>query len=330
MRSNDLERVLNALEIDVEHIDRETEYYALCPGHKSRTGKADHKPSWSINVDNGVHNCYSCGFAGTLVTLVAFVKNLYTTHGVYDYEAAKGWLENLIEFSVEGVADQLNKARNNYLRMPKPVPMTEARLGLFDTPPRWALKARGVTQAGAEKYGVLWDNTSNSWILPIRHNTQDFPLMGWQQKGETKRLFLNRPPNMKKSRTIFGIEHIGTHDGLHGIVESPLDAVRLWSATKGEVLGLATCGAKISDPQMDIIRSLPSVLSAYDNPKIDPAGFKASKQLLEASQETGFDLSFFAYGETGAKDPGEMEDDEILDAVSGRVHSVFGRRALKA
>ena len=51
---------------------RETkkEIVGRCPGHVARTGKEDHRPSWSVNKATYLHFCFSCGYKGTLTQLL--------------------------------------------------------------------------------------------------------------------------------------------------------------------------------------------------------------------------------------------------------------------
>lgn len=51
-----VEETLESLKIEVLKEDGD-ERWALCPGHKKRTGHEDHDPSWSINVRTGAHYC---------------------------------------------------------------------------------------------------------------------------------------------------------------------------------------------------------------------------------------------------------------------------------
>jgi hypothetical protein len=48
-----------------------TEISGRCPFHEQRTGEREHRPDhWSINRTTGLHQCWSCGYSGSLVRLV--------------------------------------------------------------------------------------------------------------------------------------------------------------------------------------------------------------------------------------------------------------------
>jgi DNA primase len=77
---------------------RHDSIYARCPNREHE----DRNPSWAIRnakFRNGLHRCYSCGVAGNLVTLVAYVRKL-------EFEQAQKWLteNNALELEPEPMA----------------------------------------------------------------------------------------------------------------------------------------------------------------------------------------------------------------------------------
>ena len=57
--------------LDVEYYSiRGDEIQAECPAHEERTGHKDRNPSFYINADTGAFICFSCGWKGSLYTLV--------------------------------------------------------------------------------------------------------------------------------------------------------------------------------------------------------------------------------------------------------------------
>jgi hypothetical protein len=318
-REGDVETAL--LRMGIEVSQRADELLGLCPMHLERTGRQDSNPSWSINAETGVHHCFSCGYKGNLFTLVAEVNEFYTEWDRLDLDAAKDWLRQNIEVNFELLVKQLEEAKNSYVPIPRVVEMSEARLAIFSSPPQWALDARGLTVEAVEAYGVLWDISSDSWILPIRHPYSN-KLMGWQEKGQRNRNFRNRPTGVKKSQTLFGFDVYKS--GPMIIVESPLDCVKLLSL--GITGGVATYGASFSVDQLSLMRSADSLIVAFDNPKIDPAGLKASQDMLHRLKDNGLECKFFNYT-TEDKDIGDMDRESAILGVDTAKHSVFGERA---
>lgn len=320
----DIPLVLEALGID--YTERGSEANALCPGHEQRTGRQDNSPSWYINLDTGQHICFSCGYKGNLAQLVCDVNEFYiqaygTTYS-YDYEAAQNWLANISAIPLEKLAAMIKSLPQYQGPPPKPLEMSEARLAIFTEPPLDALQSRNITAESAQEYGVLWDPKKKSWILPLREPHFN-RLMGWQEKGTEHRTFFNRPTGLQRSRTLFGVNV--QNEELVIVVESPLDCLRLHSAgIKGAV---AMCGTSISNDQVKLLRYSDRVISAFDNPKVDKAGKKASDEMREWARKYGLNLSFFNYGDTGKKDPGDLTDEEIVWGIQNAKTSLLGEKA---
>jgi hypothetical protein len=308
------------LTLGIETTQRGDELLGLCPMHLERTGREDNNPSWSMNAETGVHHCFSCGYKGTLLTLVGEIKEFTTQWGRVDFDAAKDWLRSNIEVNFEYLARQLEEARNSYVPIPAPVGMSEARLAIFDgVAPDWALSARDLTPDGCTFYGVKWNPSKNSWITPIR-DPQSGKLMGWQEKSQTERFFRNRPTGVAKSKTLFGLDTF--KGGTMIVVESPLDAVKL--ASLGVFGGVSTFGASVSDDQIRLMKAADKLIIAMDN---DAAGKKASSDLLERTRKEGMECWFLNYQGTEHKDIGDMPEDLVHYCLEGSKHSVFGEAA---
>lgn len=320
-KDGEIEDVLLRLGIETQNV-RADEVMALCPGHEYRTGNVDRNPSWSINAETGAHHCFSCGFKGNALTLIAEVLDFKVSENKLDLEAAKSWLRRNTELDVNFISKQLDQVKEMYVYLPKPVPMSEARLAVFSAPPEHALKFRGLTKEACDYYGVVWDNSTESWITPIRY--EDGKLMGWQEKGNTERYFRNRPAGISKSKTMFGIEKFS--GGTMVVVESPLDAVRLRSV--GVEGGVATFGAIVSSDQLTLCRRADRLIFAMDNPRIDDAGKKSMKDIISRCRALGIESYFFNYNRSSAKDVGDMSTREIKYGVDFARHIANGPLAL--
>lgn len=318
-----LSDVLSSMGV-VIHDVRGDEVVGLCPGHRERTGRADHSPSWSVNADKQTHHCFSCGYSGTLVGLVADLLGVRTKFGTPDYDKAAAILEEKIGGTLPDLATRLERQREGTYYLPKPVPMSEARLAVYTTPPKWALNARGIDEESAHAFGVHWDDKGSNWILPAR-DPETGSLMGWQEKGEGTRYFKNRPTGLKKSRTLFGITNWEGPDML--VVESPLDAVRAHAAG---IPATACFGAIFSDAQVVLMQRAERIIVAFDNPARDDAGRKALESMYCLSREMGFDFWAFNYGGAPVKDIGEFSAEEIRFGTETAVHCLRGLKALVA
>lgn len=311
----DVESAINRLGIEGDQ--RNNEIIATCPMHEHITGKADTNPSWSINIDTGVHHCFSCSYRGTLVGLVADVLEV-------SWDDAKLWLRQYTTLDLTKTVSLLESYKESYVAPSKVVPMTEARLAVYDVPPKWALDARDLTADACAKYRVKWDSQTNSWITPIR-DPYTHALWGWQEKGQGNRYFKNRPPGVLKSQTLFGIDAVEPPYNTVIVVESPLDVVKL--SSWGWNGGLATFGALLSQTQLNILRDF-RVMFAFDNPSVDSAGMKASQEAMKSARKNGIECSFFNYDHTDKKDIGDMSNEEFVKGYDTARHCSLGIKAL--
>jgi hypothetical protein len=267
-----------------------------------------------------MHICFSCGYKGNLVQLVCdvneFYKDVWGKEYTYDYVAARMWLSQVSEIPMEKLLEMVQSLPNRMEAIPKPLEMSEARLAVFVSPPAEELAKRGITAEVAEKYGILWDDKKKNWILPLREPEQG-KLMGWQEKGTINRTFFNRPGGLQKSKTLFGAEN--QLEKVVIVVESPLDCARIASA--GYEGAVAICGSSISEEQIKLLRRSDKIIAAFDN---DAAGHKASEELRKLARKYGLNLFFFSYPYSGAKDPGDLTDEEIIWGIAAAKSSILG------
>ena len=320
----DIEAVLERLGIDYE--EKGNEALGLCPMHKARTGKEDRFPSWWINLESGQHICFSCQYKGNVLQLICDVEELYVKNWGdtydYDYTAAKLWLAELGNVSPEKLMQIMSAIPRRIEETPKPLEISEANLAPFVEPPSDKLAERNISLESAQEYGILWDKTRQAWVLPFREPASG-KLLGWQEKGTLNRTFMNRPVGLPRSKTLFGFPQM--KESVVYVVESPLDCARLYTA--GFPGAVAICGSGISDEQLRLIRYADRVIAAFDNPKVDDAGKKVSGQLMREAIRYGINLSFFNYGDTGKKDPGDMTDSEIAWGIENATSSLLGESA---
>jgi 5S rRNA maturation endonuclease (ribonuclease M5) len=307
----DVERVLERLQIEgIRHGDNIT---ASCPMHMFMKGVEDGNPSWGIHVRTGAHNCFSCGYKGNLLSLVADYLDL----GGLD--EAKTWLYQNLEVDWEDVSKQLEEARQTYYTVPRLVSMSEGRLGVFEDVPEWAARDKAVTVEACNYFGVRWRPTDSTWIIPIR--SENGALLGWQEKGHLTRKFFNRPPRVTKSKTLFGL-HKWT-EGMMIIVESPLDVVHMYSL--GISGGVASYGAIVSTDQIKLLRKSDRIILALDN---DDTGKTASDALSHQLRKEGIEFWTFNYGDKNVKDIGEMDRVGILEGLTNSTHCVLNSHTL--
>lgn len=290
-------RCLEELGIHIERVTGD-EAIAHCPGHFRLVGKPDRDPSWSVNLESGMHNCFSCGFRGPFVAIVREVLGLHSNE-------ADAWVRS--RGSLERVERMLTGEYIGDLVKQQPRSITEADLALYIPPPSDVLDTRNIDAAAARAFGILYDPVRDCWITPIR-DPDTRKLWGWQEKAVEDRYFRNRPRHMEKSLTLFGLDQpdIGRRAIM---VESPLDASVIRSA--GIPGALSSFGAAVSDAQMQIVLERFDILIlALDN---DPDGWKNSERVYEHWHRRLpiWQMPYLVK----VKDPGEMEYHEIHKCI---------------
>lgn len=141
--------------------------------------------------------------------------------------------------------------------------------------------------------------------------------MGWQEKND--RWFRNRPNTVPKSTTLFGIDVFP--GGRAILVESPLDAVRLYEA--GISGGLASFGVQVSDKQMGLLRDRAELtIVALDN---DSKGRRLSEDIRNTYAQR-MRIRYFNYeAAPDAKDIGDMTDEQIRYGVDNSYSAILAR-----
>lgn len=287
--------------IGVEDLQpRDIEIGGRCPKHEERTGERERHPRhFFVNRRSGVFHCFSCEYAGSLINLIIDLTKvgLWEAHQLVHH------------FDVElGTADE-----ERTWEPPVPSADLEAQLGEFGPPPERATKNRRLSPESIAKFGLRWDYEQSAWILPIYGPTG--ALWGWQAKATE--WVRNRPPGIRKSATLFGIQV--PQDTISMIlVESPIDAVYLnglgYSA-------MASFGASVSDVQMRlIIERFDEVIVALDN---DKAGREETKRLLQERWHHRFSVLIFSYWGSKGKDPGELTPEQVKKGIADASLAAF-------
>ena len=319
----DVQAVLEELGVDVDIVDDNAR--GMCPLHEAVTGKEDRNPSWFIHLETGTHHCFSCGYKGSLVSLVCDVNDMYKEiwgERFPDYQAAEAWLkQHKREISFEKMREKLQGTFKFELKE-EPPQVEESHLAVYSEPPTEFLHARGLGREAAQYYGVLWDPRKSNWILPLR-DSQQAKLLGWQVKGAKDRYFRNHPTGLRKGHTLFGVDKQQFQSVI--VVESPLDCLRI--RTAGFVGAVAICGSQATEEQAKILRRSEEVIVALDNPRKDEAGKKGSQIFLQWSAKYNLNLKYFNYDQTNAKDPGDMTNSEIEWAIENAKSGILGSKA---
>lgn len=315
----DIPACLDELGVDFRLVLEEA--HMKCPAHFRRLGKEDRHPSFSVNVEDGLYNCFSCGFTGKFWELVKELTDM-------TQEQAVAWCQK--RGGVERAKRLVREEGGLRLAVDTTKVVNEASLALFVEVPQEACDARNIAPDSADQYGVLWDKDNERWIVPIR-DPRTGKIWGWQEKNA--RYFRNQPFNVKKNNTLFGFLQIVPEERTVIVVESPLDVLRLHTA--GYSNGVATFGAEITNEQLALLfERFDVIIWALDN---DRAGQKALKYILSQYRSYPTIQRVFKYAvpwdralddakkeqpEGYVKDPGDMDDGEIHVGVTGAVSAL--------
>lgn len=288
--------LLSELGLKYRIIDEEA--FASCPFHYP-----DRHPSWSVNVKSGIYYCFSCGAKGNLAHLVSFYKNIPYAEAVIYVNQKIGWAR----------ADQWREDYENVHLSPMSSRMPETDLALFTDPPAHALETKNISLSSAQKYEVRWNTKHQSWIFPFR-DPYSSELWGWQEKNE--RIFRNFPAGTRKSRTLFGLSALSDESTVT-LLESPVDAVVL--ATAGISGGVSSFGIPGGNYQLTLVFERAEHLRlALDS---DTPGTDACARIIKEWKDNR--ISVFNYGNSEAKDIGEMTQDEIRWGIDNELPALI-------
>lgn len=295
-------------ELGIDYDIHGDEAHALCP-HPDHN---DSSPSWSVNLHSGMHNCFSCGYGGSFVKLVAEVRG-------GKFAEAEVWVRtHRMQSALDGV-EIISKAKER-----RAAEVRESDLWQCGESPYELLAERFIEPWAAKQAEVQWHPAKGCWIFPVRDPFND-KLLGWQEKS--KRRFVNRPVGLDKTQAMFGFRHLkSTGDsGLVVVVESPLDVARFLTAGVERVV--STYGAEFTDKQIEILWDhADTIIFALDN---DIAGQrKVRNYLLEHPSDKAY-CQVFDYGtayvhkltgwcvhpEGDGRDPGNLSDADLVWGV---------------
>jgi hypothetical protein len=292
-------------ELGMEDISpREDEVYARCPQHERRTGRRENRPRhWSINRATGAHYCFSCGYKGSLLTLIVDLTRQSP------WEARKKIREHRLDFAAWAERMRpVEKALDEY--EPGDYIDLSERLECFGDPPGTALRQRGLQRPSVDRYGVRWDLDDKAWVLPIRGPYGD--VWGYQTKSENR--VLNHPSGVHKSRTLFGLDLLVEQPPAFRdyviLVESPLDVVYVdgWGYP-----AVSSFGVVVSDRQLRLLtRFFDRFILALDN---DDAGKREMRRLVKSNWAKQRPIEVLNYRRASGKDPGEMDEAQFVRAV---------------
>lgn len=224
---NSLEELAKRLQLRKVKI-RGAEIHASCPFPEKHFKGKDTHPSFSINVDKGVYNCFACGSSGTIEELVAELLDI----------SIPAAFETLQEWGF----DKLNRElREKELEHERPEILPEGLLLYYDK----------VEDDFAEIYSGIVDD-QECLIYPVRRT--DGKLVGAMARSIKDR-WHKAMWNIPKKLYLYG-EDLVQHEEPIVIVEGPGDTIALRKSGVNNVVALM--GVNISNEQVEKLLSLSS------------------------------------------------------------------------
>jgi len=296
--------VLAELGIDVKDVVR-GEHFASCP-LPSHPG-ADTNPSFSVNENTCLWNCFTCATGGLLPSLVMEIVGFESDEASSAWQKSVDWLAQFSDVSPDSdhlLVEQLERAFARAEERPKrerrstlPVFTSRALDGLKKAPielfEKWGIDMQVVV----DKFDIRYDpkrvkmNDKGHYEGPALVIPHYFggKLVGFQERwmNEDRPKWLGKYTNSSgfpKKETLFNWDVAVEYAALPEapaiiVVESIMTVVRLLNMG---IIAVATFGASVSDEQIQLLSSLSSVVLAFDN---DAAGRMARHEVGEKLSE---------------------------------------------
>ena len=227
VENNSLEDLAKKLQLKKIKI-RGMEIHASCPFPERHEKGTDKTPSFSININKGVYNCFSCGSRGTIEELVSDVLGISVSSS---FEVLQEW-----------GFDKLNRElREKEIEHERPEILPEGLLLYYDK----------IEDEFAEIYRGEVDE-QDCLIYPIRRT--DGKLVGALARSIEGR-WHKVMWNIKKKLYLYGEDLVRSEEPIV-IVEGPGDAISLRKSGIKNVVALM--GVSVSDEQVEKLLSLSS------------------------------------------------------------------------
>jgi DNA primase len=283
--------VLIELGVEVRRVSG-NEVAARCPVHHKYKGRDSTRTSWSMNIESGLWHCWTCGARGNLMQLVRELSaDPMILWNVQKQVIASGFAPE------ERTHEHVPKAHIDWVQYAE-----------FELVPDKVLALRHLHADVARRFGIRWDTSNRSIIIPIVSPSGD--LLGWQAKKSG--WFNNYPEGVRKGSTLFGIERATEPIGL--LLESPLDVVRFHSVVPSGVSAVASFGASVSQEQIDLlVDKFEGLILAMDN---DESGHLSTIRLSKSLSTFRRGVRYWKYNEDSPKDLGELSDEAITTGLS--------------
>ena len=266
----------------------------------------DAHPSFGIDLEKGLYNCFSCGAKGNMLRFIMDMEDI-------DSHSASLVLNKYAsELSPEQLLKMLE--RGEYVPRSAVTPIhAEVQRWAANEHPYWA--TRGLTKQTIAKYRLGYDASENRVTIPHYFDGQ---LVGYLKRalGNDKPKYKNST-GFPKKETLFNLD-VAKQDTTALLVEAALSVI--WLDQCGVHNAVASFGASLSNEQAVLLRmNFNSVIIWYDP---DEAGRKETRNVIKMLSP--FVNVFVVDSPRG--DPNELSEADCLDTLNYCVPSfLLGR-----
>lgn len=272
-----------------QHLDVVTtsndEFYCRCPFHN------DSSPSFAINGKSGLWLCHGCHVKGNLDLLA-------TQLGVENGKTA------------EGVRDLLKDIREEDEWEPETVRiLPEAWLSQFDIDHDY-WDSRGISRMAQQAFQLGYDPFREAVTVPLRDTSGSLLGVLRRHLRKSKKPRYLYPKGFHAADNLFGA-HLIEDEREIALVEGTIDAIACWDA---DIPALAIYGSRLSEAHQVLLHQLQisSVTLLLDNDEAGTEGITGAVRELE-----GIGWKVPLDWPDGAKDPGDLNDDQIRSLFYG-------------
>ncbi len=335
----DVVKVVNHYEargmLDKLRIQNDGNAGACCPS----SGHDDSSPSWGINLLTGIHQCYSCGWAGDVVTFCREIETIIARGKDFGFLST---IEKLLRISMDdeetGVIDASHVVRHRALDDNRDFQVyPESLLEGWKDDYSYLLR-RGVSENVCKAWQVKYDpEESRRYIIPVRDiRNRMVGFLGvaddkMREQNADNKSFLKvlNSPKLWKSRILLGIHRYELCNRKWVIVvEGPIDCLKVSSGVGPKMMVVSCLGSDFSAAHAKLLKDIGYtkiiVLADNDDPQdyLKPDGSlpdetPGQKMIRKVRKEFAGEPVDIIVPEYDAPDPGAMELDQVASVVRG-------------
>lgn len=305
--SSQIKSVLKAIGVDLVS-ETGNDFLCLCPFHGNRN-----TPSFSVSKERGAFICFnpSCGESGNIIDLV---RRLTSRN---EFEAIRFIKVKELDVDVD-FEDQLSNVleeKPEFEEFDRNVmtSLISNMKSLGDG--RSYMHSRGFNDETIDYFGVGYSANQDMVTIPV--HSPDGLCVGIVGRHTKEKRFKNSP-GLPKNKTMFNIHRARRVSPTAIVVEASFDAMRIHQA--GFPNAVATLGGHISSDNIALLNKyFTKIIIMTDN---DEAGRALGSNIANKLKNKEILWAMFDDDNVyphGAKDVGDMTDEEIKACISNAV-----------